>query len=160
MQDDMIMYVRNRQFIPVGATYFKNTGATSEGKDVVVMGWSKAYKSDTFTKKFGRSVAIKRADKAKHWILGSDRKKLDITTVDNISDTNIPFIIKENLSYYLDTVKDSFGIEDDAIFVLPVVEKYVDIASAMKDAIVKDSGFVDTSKSKVTTKTRYITLQY
>ena len=158
MQDDIIMYVRNRKAAPVGVTYFKRTGALHNGAEIVVMGWSKACKSDMFTKKFGRNIAIKRATKAGKWV--KDNNLVDTSIrLEHIADTNLPFIIKQNLTYFLETAYDGLGIEGSTIIVIPIIEKYVDVSNVLKDMIL-DGDVVNTRKNKVTAKTRYITLQY
>jgi len=168
MQDEMIMYVRNRKSEPIGATYFARTNIDFKGTPVIAMGWSKAYKTDTFTKKFGRSIAIKRAIKGFNWLTkralaGESITEEAVFLCDDefiTNKNNIPFAIKQNLSYYIDAAKDSFGIESGAFIVIPVIEKLTDLVPAFKDAITNDNDFVDHRKAKVTTKTRYIILQY
>lgn len=160
MQDKTIVYVRNRKNTPIGVTYFQRTNVHVGDKEVITMGWSKACKCDTFTKKQGKTIATKRAEKATKWVANA-ADNIDIVTSEDIRSIDaIPFVIKENISYYFNTAKENLGIDGDAIIVVPVVEKFVDIADALKDAIATDSGFVDPSKSKSTTQTRYITLQH
>jgi len=155
---DTIIYVRNRKKTPVGVTYFQSIKSVGNA-NVIAMGWSKACKSDTFTKKFGKEIATKRAAKVRKWV---DTQN-EITPM-NIGDVQriefLPYIIKKNISYYLDTAKENLGVEGKAIIVLPVVEKFVDIANAFKDAIASDSGIVDPIKGQPTVQTRYFTIQY
>lgn len=185
MQDKTIVYVRNRKNTPIGVTCFEKSTATFAGTSIIVMGWSKACKGDTFTKKFGRTVAMKRAEKALKYantiddtstidyyngivepqgLRESIKEKYGIDQEDKYLDqiSSLPFAIKENLSYYIDIAKDSCGIDKDEniLVVIPIVEKFVDIVDALKDAITSDSDIVDPTKGKTTTQTRYIALQY
>lgn len=158
MQDDTIIYVRNRKKTPVGVTYFQLIPSAGNSK-VIAMGWSKAYKSDTFTKKFGKEIATKRAEKVCKWV-DSQTEVAPMTISDLEGVDTLPFIIKKNISYYLDTAKENLGVEGDAIIVLPVVEKFVDVADAFKHAIANDTHIIDPSKGKTKVQTRYITIQH
>jgi len=169
MQDEMIMYVRDKKNAPIGATYYKSTGLSvgdTGDTRVVVMGWSKAYKTDTFTKKMGRTIATKRATKAINWVNGDNTdltgNLLFVGSEElNAQIDSIPFVIKNNLNYYLDAAKEGlgFGSDKEVVFVLPVIEKFVDLAPVLKRAITTDSD-IDTSKAKITTVTRYLTILY
>ena len=176
MQNDLTVYVRDEKSIPTGVVVFEKTGKLRDGVEVIAMGWSKAYKDDTFRKKFGREIASKRAIKTKDWVnnnlsvvnsldMINDANRYmpkdDDSSVSNIKfkSLNIPYIIKQNFSHYVEIAKDSFRIDGDVLFVIPVVEKYVDLANPMKYAIANNRHIVDTSYSNITSKTRYFTLK-
>ena len=158
MQDDTIIYVRNRKKAPVGVTYFQRIKSAGNS-DVIAMGWSKAYKSDTFTKKFGKEIATKRAEKVRKWVdTQNEVAPMTISELEKLD--SLPFIIKKNFSYYVDIAKENLGVEGNAIIVLPIVEKFVDIADAFKDAIASDSGILDLNKGQSKVQTRYITIKH
>jgi len=174
MQNDLTVYVRDEKSIPTGVVVFEKTGIMPNGVEVIAMGWSKAYKDDTFRKKFGREIASKRAIKTKDWVnnnltvahsldMVNDANRYmptdDSSSVSHIKFINIPFIIKQNFSHYVEIAKDSFRINGYALFVIPVIEKYVDLANPMKYAIANNRQLVDTSYSNTTSKTRYFTLK-
>lgn len=166
MQDELIMYVRDKKNTPIGATYFGRTAMDVDGSAVVVMGWSKACKTDVFTKKTGREIANKRAIKAGKWLAngGTVNKDILLYSQEYVDETqSVPFIIKDNLKYYLDTAKDALGIEGEAIFVVPVLEKFVDITvSLMKSLSSGDADITDLrdGNKRPVTRTRYISVLY
>ena len=127
MQDELIIYVRNKKLTPIGATYFSRTAFDVEGVPVVAMGWSKACKTDVFTKKTGRHIATKRATKASKWLDGVDDVyelkyvELDSHTYEDNTRT-VPFAIKNNIKYYLETAKEALRL---AAQKLPVKTKFI-----------------------------------
>ena len=158
MQNDLTVYVRDEKSIPIGVVVFEKTGFMLGGINVIAMGWSKAYKDDTFRKKFGREIASKRAIKTKDWAI-NHASSISLDDYSEIKSLNIPYIIKQNFSHYVEIAKDSFRMDGDVLFVIPVVEKYVDLANPMKYAIANNRHIVDTSYSNITSKTRYFTLK-
>lgn len=166
MKENVIMYVRNKKNTPVGVLYFQNTGMMSpDDFPVVVIGWSKANKTDTFTKVFGKEIATKRAIKAQKWA-SEVLPTIDLSIMVSLGDesfvsntANVPYAIKDNLDYYLSKAKDRLGVTTDSVmFIMPIMDKFVDITNVlMKGVSSNDTDLtLDTSRLKTTTRTRYL----
>jgi len=154
----LTVYVRDQKSVPKGVVVFEKTQCMVDGVQVIAMGWSKAYKYDTFRKKFGRGIASKRAIKTREMIDTNPSQVAADGYVD-IKFLNIPYIIKQNFSHYIEIAKDSFHINGNVIFVIPVIEKYVEMANPMLYAIANNKSVVDTRHSAIINKTRYFTLK-
>lgn len=151
---EMVMYARNSAGTPLGAVVFAETNILAEDVPIIAVGWSKAMKCDTFVKKIGKDIAIKRSAKAFKWIGGvADRfESIPFITMDSVEFNNtlstVPFIFKNDLGLYFTKAKNGLGIEGKALFIVPVIEKFMDF---------KD--YLD-GTPKTRTQTRYVKVLY
>lgn len=131
MEKELTVYVRDNEYNPKGVVCMglsKLYVEFEKGEDttpIIVVGWSKAHKSDVFIKKMGRVIALKRAEKAEKYI--SDNITIDdpisnghIKNLD-VDISNIPYIIMDALETCFDKAKRVYGIDRECLFVVPSI---------------------------------------
>jgi len=162
MSKNVIMYVRDNNYTPKGVVNITKGDyeITSDNRPVIFIGWSKAHKNDVFIKKTGRTIAIRRSEKAYKWYANNDKNDNigDISMVDGL---DIPYIIKDSLESCFDTAKRVYGIAGKAIFVIPTIKHTTSLPDnpSLEDTI---KHLEDTVVGKNTTKqiTTYKIINY
>ena len=144
---EVIMYLRGKKNKPLGYIYFNY----DEDINVMYVGWSKVNSSvDRFNKSRGRTIAIKRGNKSRNWIHNTNNMNDYISTVDAIKYDRLPFVLRDNITYYLTKAKIHFNIGDKRVmFVFPIIENNLVVSG--------DELFTE---GKIETKTRYTKLVY
>jgi len=166
MDRKLIMYVRDKDYTPrgvismdYGEKFMYNDGRNDY--PMIFVGWSKAHKNDVFVKKFGRTIAARRVDKAINQIFNENNiQKINVKDFDQPI-KNIPYIINDALEKCFDTAKRAYGINGQCIFVIPSIIAVTKITenSSLEDAI-KHIEFTAISDSHSHQMTTYNYIKY